>query len=446
MFGKGNWAIIGIEAGSLEKFQESLKDKGLLFQVSQSAASLVNKFGKKDTYGINPFAEPRHDEEYLPKLDLNTSVVITYLSATEKDRKKLQSSFLSSINEFDVTGDDFKLKEEMPWYGMWVVENLYEDVSDLASKKEHHAYKELSRPFKFLNKQDKKNIEELATQEATTVARKQFPILLDFNGNRIYMQTTSQDMVITVCELLKVLGVSTHGLAWKFTKFDWPQRLLAYLYKNTKFSKEFKERATELARFSKKEIEPNPDKSKEKVLQTYFSMTELESGLWMGLSTRAGVTLTGENTTPLTVQEPAHVTILFNDTVSDFSPETRALLHSANITIQELTTKVNKKGDERQIRNDLFTLDVNSNMNLMDVGAALLRGFDLPGYKREIIRQIKKSKQELSISEYWADWLRQMVSSIFTFESELRTIFGLKKEEAGLMEVELETESEEVET
>src|SRR5436305_1852140 len=69
MFGRGNWAIVGLAKDSLEAFRSNLEDRGLMIAVSQLAASALTRHSKVDAVGINPFSAPRLDEQHPIGLD-----------------------------------------------------------------------------------------------------------------------------------------------------------------------------------------------------------------------------------------------------------------------------------------------------------------------------------------------------------------------------------------
>ena len=58
MFGRGNWAIVGLAKESLEAFRTSLEDRPLMVASSQMAASAVTRQFEADAVGINPFGTP----------------------------------------------------------------------------------------------------------------------------------------------------------------------------------------------------------------------------------------------------------------------------------------------------------------------------------------------------------------------------------------------------
>jgi hypothetical protein len=48
MFGRGTWAIVGLEKESLEAFKTSLEDRPLMVAVSQMAASAITRHFNSD--------------------------------------------------------------------------------------------------------------------------------------------------------------------------------------------------------------------------------------------------------------------------------------------------------------------------------------------------------------------------------------------------------------
>jgi hypothetical protein len=64
MFGRGNWAIIGLAQESLEAFRTSLENRALMAASSQMAASAVTRQFSSDGIGVNPFSAPRLDEQH----------------------------------------------------------------------------------------------------------------------------------------------------------------------------------------------------------------------------------------------------------------------------------------------------------------------------------------------------------------------------------------------
>ena len=76
----------------------------------------------------------------------------------------------------------------------------------------------------------------------------------------------------------------------------------------------------------------------------------------------------------------------------------------------------------------------NDRMNLTDIGAAMMRGFDIPGFKKEILREIRQTKEVPSIEQFWANWLHQMSNGVRMIEASFREILDLDaNQEAGIL-------------
>ena len=62
---------------------------------------------------------------------------------------------------------------------------------------------------------------------------------------------------------------------------------------------------------------------------------------------------------------------------------------SGAITFQERVTATSKSRGEFTFRRDILCVQVDDRINLTDVGAAMLRGFDIPGLRKDIQREIR---------------------------------------------------------
>src|ERR1700685_3462887 len=69
MFGRGNWAIVGLAKESLGAFRTSLEDRTVMVAASQLAASAITRHFNSDALGINPFSAPRLYERHPLGLD-----------------------------------------------------------------------------------------------------------------------------------------------------------------------------------------------------------------------------------------------------------------------------------------------------------------------------------------------------------------------------------------
>jgi len=427
MFGRGNWAVFGIKKESLKKFRKNLNNEVVMLDVSQLGASIKAKFLNQTSYGINPFADPRKDE----KLTVAKHSTLAEYFAQPKDVRELLSE-----GELEVTQQGYGLAEEFElpdpgadgveshYYGLWFVINEQEDVTDPASKKEAISYKDMTKPFKFLNKDEKKAVE--AQVKLTAVpARKQFAVLLDFADERAYVESSSQDDVLAVQTVLNQLGADIFSMAWQFDDWDWTIRFLNKVNSETHYEEQMAERADELTRFRPDEIAKMDDRMMESIVSNFFALSQLDTGDWCGLTTPTRIRLY-PTTDPATV---ANVSTAF----SLLRVTDKAMVASASLVFQSLESYVVKKTDEeKQVRKDLFTLDLNDNINLNDAGAGMLRGFDMPQFKKDIKTAIKAQEGGLSIAEYWKNWLQSMREAVYKFTDNVTETLAIDKKKYGL--------------
>lgn len=396
LFGRGVWSIFGVHKSSLHAFNDALGNPEKLFTLSQLMASAQTKFGGNASFGINPFAKPRKDETKL-SADLNEDVLA---------KEKLSEAELSVFTDgYGTQADEYLIGENT--FGFWVVVNDFEDVTDPKSKQEGMAYDQTGRPFKFLNKEEKKAIEGNIKAQAVC-SRLQFPVLVDFNAELVFVANGKAENVGIARDLLTALGAEPFSLAWQFDGYDWPGKFLNAVNDNMRptYENAMRERADEFNRFQPDEIEKLDDKMMEGVVSTYFAMTELETGQWAGLSTPAQVKLY-KSGAPV-VAGAAHPSVAFS-ILAGFED---AKIASAAVVFQSLESRF-KKEQEIQYRKDLFSMDVNDNINLTDAGAAMLRGFDLPGFKKHMKQAAKAGS--LTIAEFWFTWLVLMKDAVRTF-------------------------------
>lgn len=419
MFGRGNWAVFGITSASIEEFKKALADPLTTFKVSQLAASIISKFQNEESVGINPFGSPRLDEKLTDSLILSNLNTFFEKLKDNKDASLLESLIKDSL-EFVVSEDTLSLGNNK--YGFWFVSNYPEDPTDPNSKREQIAYEQIGRPFKFLSKEEKKAVEEQVMAQGV-LNRKQFPVLLDFQHELAYVASSNKDEIIAVGELLLKLGVKTFPLVWDFQHASWPGEFLNYIVKTTRYASDMQKRADELTRFRENEIEKLDDKQMEKIVSTFFALSPLETELWAGLTTPARIRI-HKLSDPVGVSSPSVAFSLLN-------MSNDAEVSSSSVVFQELVIK-NTKNGEKTIRKDVFTIDINDNMNIQDAGAAMLRGFDLPQFKREVKSTIKV-KGKLEIRDFWAMWLQGIHDSILEFVDNVTNTLNIDKNKYGLV-------------
>ena len=395
LFGKGGWSIIGVKNESLAEFQTLLADPKALFELSQLWASVLKVDG--ESIGINPFGNPRMDNRI-------TSSEAVNLCHQKDTPDKVETDKFDEY--YGSAPDQYKIHPDMPWYGFWVVFNSNEDVDDEKSKLEQVAYERTSRPYKFLVKDMKKGVEAQVTP-INAGTRKQVPVLVDFNTQRVYIASTNKEEVGSILILLDDLKLETFGLCWDFGEPDWVQYFLDKIVSETKdkYWAEMVKRAKDVQRLGEDAQEKLEDKELESVVSNYFATAELPSGQWASLFPNTAIKLYDGGDAVTASSAASAVTLL--DICKDAYPT------QAGVMFQEMDSRfVKKTGEEKLVRTDVYSFDLNEGWAISDLSVAAIRGFDIPNFKKEIKHQLRKTKQEYPISYYWSEWLRQMNEGI----------------------------------
>ncbi|MBS1859392.1 MAG: hypothetical protein JST11_28720 [Acidobacteria bacterium] len=427
MFGRGTWAIVGLAKESLETFRTNLEDRGVMAGSSQMAASAVTRQFSSDALGINPFRAPRLDEEHPIGSEHQEALAQYAITERQADSDLTLPAEVLECGGYGFGAAQFRLHDSMPWYGMWAVSNEWKDVSDLASIKEQRAYSLLERPYRFLQAIDKKTVDQ-ETLGVTAAVRKQVPVLLDFNEGRVYIESGNKKLIYAVVVRLQQLGAAIVPVAWTYRHPRWTVEVLNRLYEGTQYQDEFVKRAEEATRFQAKEIEKLEDRELEAIVANYFSMTQLGSDVWVGISGPAQVRL-HDTSPPIGAKAPTTATTLLRMTDD-------AKLLTGGLTFQERVAFTGKDGGERTFRKDLFRVDVNDKINLTEAGAAMLRGFDLPSVRKDIQREIRRTHQVPSIEQFWGVWLHELSNAVRTIEAVFREVLDLDgDQEAGILPV-----------
>jgi hypothetical protein len=427
MFGRGNWAIVGLAKESLEAFRTSLEDRSIMAACSQMAASAVTRQFSSDALGINPFRAPRLDEEHPIRLEHQEALAQYAITEHEAGSDYTLAAEILDCAGYGFSDGQFQLHPTMPWYGLWAVSNEWKDVSDLASIKEQRSYVLLERPYRFLQAIDKKSVDQ-ETLGVTASVRKQVPVLLDFNEGRAYIESTNKKLIHAILVRLEQLGAEIIPVAWTYSQPNWTAEILNRLYEGTQYQDDFIKRADEATRFQAKEIEKLEDRELEAIVANYFSMSRLASDLWAGISGPAQVRL-HHTSPPIGVKAPTTATTLLHMTHD-------AKVVSGAVTFQERVSTTSKNGGERTFRKDLLCVHVDDRINLTDVGAAMLRGFDLPTLRKDIQREIRQTNQVPSIEQFWGSWLHELSNAVRTIESAFREVLDIDgSQEAGILPV-----------
>ena len=394
LFGRGNWSVFGVEPDP-KAFQDSL-NSGKIHNFLQSAVLPETEEPGNESVGINPFANPRLDEE-------------------SKAPPVLDFSFGNGC------------------YGFWAVYNGGKDVSDPASKKEAISYADMGVPFRFLKKKDKEMVEGKVGDSAIMV-RRQVPVLVDFQHGRVYAETTGKDDILAIREILDSLGAKTFSLIWNFKNVDWTSRFLNGVNEATRFSSEMKSRADELSRIRPSELEKLADREMEKIVSAFFAFTPVDSGMVAALGCPSLVRIHPVSD-PVGVTSPSVAFSLLNMTND-------SEIAGASVMFLEPVTRRIKGGVEKVVNKPVFSLDINENVNCLDAGAALLRGLELPQFKRTI-KTALKARGKLEIKDFWSLWLNGVHDAVLMLVDNVTDVLAVDKA-CGLVPYESETESTEV--
>lgn len=409
MFARGNWSVFGVARDKQAAFVQSLDSWARMFYWSQLAASAVVRMSKVPAIGINPYDRPRLDEG--EELTIAQVEAVAAFRSLDPDTLPQGTLFTSDPEGAD-TGKLYGLGAErfvigQKRYGFWFVWNDWKDVGDQASKKEDLAYTSAQRPYKFLDKEAKIAV-DVAADSASAMVRKQFPVMVDFSTGRVFAETTNKGQLGLLQDLLQSLGCEVFAMAWVFGRGGaWIPPLLKQLHADSRFKEAFGKRAGQEAVLGRGMAEKLEDREMEKIVSTTFSLTELETEEWIGLTTPAEIKLF-PGADRVVASSPTSATLLM-----DASRESE--IYSAVLIFQERVAVVSRKGEERTFRNDIFRLAVNDNINETEAGAGLLRSFELVGFKRKIAREARKSGHYPEIKRLWCYWMLGMEAAIDTF-------------------------------
>jgi hypothetical protein len=434
MFGRGNWAIAGLVKESLKDFSIHLADPARVAVASQLAAGTAARIYSSDTMGINPYSAPRMDEAQELTEDHQIELARHHVADSLDGTESVLPTDLLEGPGFGRGVEAFQIHATIPWFGLWAVANEWKNTSDLPSMKEQSSYVLLERPYKFLQPTDKRTVDD-KTVDATTITRTQVPVLLDFHEGRVYIESTNKKQIYAVMVCLSRLGAQIVPVAWNYPLPHWTEAILNRLHEATQFREEFQKRAEDAKRFTEKEIEKLEDREMEAIVSKFFSMTELKTGIWAGISGPARIRL-HHAAPPVAVRNPPMATTLLNLTAD-------AGVVSGALTLQECITVTTKSGSERNIRRDIARLDLNDKINLTEIGVAMLRSFDMASHKKDVLREIRETRQVPAIPQFWAAWLHQLSYAVRTIEETFREVLELDgNEPGGIVPIQLSSPSE----
>ena len=428
MFSKSTWSIVGLDTSTeaLRKFHAATINDLMFLTVSQLAQSAVCRFINIPTLGINPYHSPRMDEtklhvhgEDMAITDYDARLLAKAVTDESTDEATLRTLRWGREQNYGSVINEFKITEGV--YGFHFVFNEFKDNSHAASMKEDMAYKETQKPYKFLSGDDKKLIDG-AVNAKITLSRKQVVVLVDINAGYIFMETASKEQISQITDLLFThFDLTIESLGWQFSNQSWPTAALAEIFKTTDYTVQLGERARAIASAAKsgEEITPYEDPFIENVVKNYFAVSnKYEAACYtIGLSAPAKISLHG--TPPVAAGTPTDATELLEKMGGSF-------IMQADVTlahIEEVPDKKNggtRKGFFPQFS---FVLSPGS-MAVTEVGAILMKGFDVPSFVRGIKRQIRKTKVNFDIPQFWEAYHLQLLRGMNAIENTLLNVLG----------------------
>jgi hypothetical protein len=324
MFSKGTWTVLGLRAPeggdtAIETFKKNFEaNQGDLIPLLAISKALDEK---TTTVGLSPYSNPRlGDELELEVLDNGKSRVDpmdsflvdwtphtwAYSAADQKitlnnQSVKLEPTFWQS---------DLDLWSIAPGvYGAWFMVFEYTDVQDSNSKKEQMAY-EYGAPFKLQGGELKKQIQD-AVETANAMTRKHHQVILDFNTNRLWVNSGSKAVIELLLGLAEKLGLSlcTPEVMGDQDALggDRIRATLTNLFNASTIADEATERLNSVKLHGPDGIEPHENATMEKILKAFYAFSE-HDGYYIGMSTPAAIHLYENMPTPTPAKSNFEVT------------------------------------------------------------------------------------------------------------------------------------------
>ena len=73
----------------------------------------------------------------------------------------------------------------------------------------------------------------------------------------------------------------------------------------------------------------------------------------------------------------------------------------------------------------------------------MLRGFDLPSLRKDILREIRQTHDVPSIEQFWGNWLHELSNAVRTIEGTFRELLDIDgNQEAGILPMKVEATEE----
>jgi hypothetical protein len=64
----------------------------------------------------------------------------------------------------------------------------------------------------------------------------------------------------------------------------------------------------------------------------------------------------------------------------------------------------------------------------------MIRGFDISAFRKDILREIRQTREVPSVEQFWSNWLHQMSNAVRTIEATFRELLEIDgNQEAGIL-------------
>ena len=245
VFSKGTWTIFELNTPELN-LTNNIKTSWKLMPFMAKSIALNSK---SEAIGITPFQYPRlGDVDELQAIvggkviDLSPDELIETISGLAWTYDPLTNIITSGADSVNLTDNKLWYNDPEQWkiadgvYAFWLASFEWSDVHDLSSKKEALAY-EYGSPFKFQPAEIKGTITEEA-EKLDTIVRKQFQVIVDFNLNRAWINTSNKNMIGCFINLMSDLNIpvvdfrpeSQYGM-----EPQWTETFLKKLYETSEY-------------------------------------------------------------------------------------------------------------------------------------------------------------------------------------------------------------------
>jgi hypothetical protein len=301
-------------------------------------------------------------------------------------------------------------------FALWFTHMEETSVQDPAVLKEHLSYYHYNKPFRFLDKEQKEDIQGLTESEPRTVKRLAAPILVDFNQGYLWCASINKTVHESLRHFLAENDIKTESLAFDFSRSSWPSEILTKVVEGTLYQDEFQERAEAIRKAGNpKLVEPVADPKLEKILKKYYRCAE-HDGYYLFLAAPSKLHL-GNEVTSVTVPSPSDATEVLNQGLG---------VAAARLTITE------------EDLSPIMSVDV-SDITMTESGFIVVKGLESHRLN-SAIRESTQANSRIDVKDFWLCDFAENQTCLFRFIQLVKDLLGLT--EGGISRIETEKKTE----